>query len=102
MPWFIKTERFKPETLNLSSKERQVFLARHKSWVTQLTKLGNKVSSGYLVNEKGIPGGGGFLILQANSYAEAISLIKNDPMIINDLVNWNLEEWVPVVGELIN
>ena len=100
MPWFIKTERFTEETLTLTPEERQLFLAKHKSWIIHLTRLGQSVYSGYLVDSKGIPGGGGLLILQANSYEEAISLIKRDPMIIHNLVTWRLQEWIPIAGAL--
>lgn len=100
MPWFIKTEQFTKETLTLTPEERQSFLAKHKSWIIHLKGLGQTVYSGYLVDSKGIPGGGGLLILKANSYEEAISLIKSDPMIIHNLVTWKLQEWIPVGGAL--
>ena len=100
MPWFIKTEQFTKETLTLTPEERQLFLAKHKSWIIHLKDLGKTVNSGYLIDDKGIPGGGGLLILKANSYEEAISLIKSDPMIIHNLVIWKLQEWIPVGGAL--
>ena len=100
MPFFIKTENFTKSTLNLSLKERQQFLEEHRSWVIKINNLGNKVTSGYLVNEKKLPGGGGFMIIEAKSYAEANSLVIEDPMIKNNLVIWNLQEWVAVAGEL--
>ena len=102
MSWFIKTERFKSATLRLSKEERKIFLTRHKDWVIKLNKQGKKIISGYLVDEKQLPGGGGLLIVEATSYEEAMSLIKEDPMIVFDLVTWELQEWVPVVGQLMS
>ncbi len=102
MPWYIKTEKFTNKTLKLSAEERKVFLQRHKNWVIQLNKRGEKIISGYLVDKKQLPGGGGLLIIKANSYEEAMSLIQEDPMIICDLVTWELQEWIPIVGQLMN
>ncbi len=98
MPWFIKQEQFTKETLSLSAKQRHVFLDMHKSWVAKLINSGTNVTSGYLVNEKKQPGGGGFLIIEATSYSEALALIQEDPIIKNDLVTWNLQEWIPIVN----
>ena len=102
MSWFIKTEQFTEGTLNLPAKDRAFFLDQHISWVKGLSARGIKISSGYLVNEQKKPGGGGLLVLEANSYNEAMDIINKDPMIINDLVKWNLKEWIPVSGKLIN
>ena len=41
-----------------------------------------------------MPGDGGLLILEMNNYKNALEIIKNDPMIKNDLVEWKLNEWV--------
>ena len=101
MPWFIKTEEFTQSTLNLTSEERLYFLEKHKLWVRELNTAGKKISSGYLVNEKRLPGGGGLLVFEANSFQDALALIKEDPMISNGLVTWNLQEWIPVSGKLL-
>ena len=100
MPWFIKTERFTDETLNLSPAERKQYLNKHCSWVNSLRGQGTKISSGYLINEKKLAGGGGFLIFEAESFKEAKSIVEQDPMISYGLVHWNLHEWVPIVGKL--
>ena len=50
--------------------------------------------SGFLVDELNRPGEGGLLILEMNNYKNALKIIKNDPMIKNDLVEWKLNEWV--------
>ena len=96
MPIFIKTEKFKDKTLELSNNERKKHLLMHKEWVKEMNKLGHYIQSGYLINEKKIPGGGGLLILEAKDYLTAKNIIENDPMIKNDLVNWDLQEWISI------
>ena len=93
MPIFIKTEKFKDKTLALSNNERKKFLLMHKEWVKEINKSGNYIHSGYLMNEQKMAGGGGLLILEAKDYSTAKKIIENDPMIKNDLVNWDLQEW---------
>ena len=105
MPIFIKTEKFKDETLELSNSERKIFLLMHKEWIEQIRQSGNYVHSGYLINEKRMPGGGGLLIIEAKDYLSAQKIIEKDPMITNDLVTWELQEWIPINGiqpELFN
>ena len=98
MPIFIKTEKFKDKTLELSKSEKKKFLLMHKEWVQGISKLGTYIHSGYLINEKKMPGGGGLLILEAKDYLTAKKMIENDPMIKNELVIWELQEWIPIDG----
>ena len=60
MPIFIKTEKFKKETFELSNSERKNFLLMHKEWVKKISQFGHYIHSGYLINEKKMPGGGGY------------------------------------------
>ncbi|WP_320666904.1 YciI family protein [Prochlorococcus sp. MIT 1307] len=101
MPLFIKTEKFTSETMQLLPSQREHYLNEHRSWVSSLNQSDKKVSSGYLVNEEKLPGGGGLMVIKAKSFAEAKSLIQQDPIIVAGLVNWNLQEWIPVVGMLL-
>ncbi len=96
MPWFIKTEKFTPKTLSLFPKDRKAVVDKHIEWIMRLQASGTKIASGYLVNSFREPGGGGFLILKSNSLSEAKSLIEQDPIIIADLVTWDIQEWIPV------
>ena len=96
MPIFIKTEKFKKETLELSNSERKKFLLMHKEWVKDISKSGHYIQSGYLVNEKKTPGGGGLLIIEAKDFMTAKNIIMEDPMIKNKLVIWQLQEWIPI------
>ena len=98
MPIFIKTEKFKDKTLKLSNSERKKVLLMHKEWVKHIAKSGHYIHSGYLINEKKIPGGGGLLITEAKDYLTAKKIIENDPMIKNELVIWELQEWIPIDG----
>ena len=98
MPIFIKTEKFKDRTLKLSKSERKKFLLMHKEWVKGISKSGHYIHSGYLINEKKIPGGGGLLIIEARDYLTARKIIEEDPMIKNKLVIWELQEWIPING----
>ena len=69
MPWFVKTERFlRPYA------ELKPHLQAHRAWVEQLRAQGVPISSGYLVDGEGQPGGGGLLLLECASYAEAEAL----------------------------
>ena len=99
---FIKTERFTREAKKLSSNERKKYILEHKYWVKKIELSGKKIISGYLTNEFREPGGGGLLLVQANTYQEAKVLILEDPMIKNNLVTWDLKEWVYVAGTKIN
>ena len=102
MPLFIKTERFTSSTIKLLPSIRAKYLTNHKNWVKELRKAGKNLTSGYLVNKNHEPGGGGFLVIEATSFDEAKCIIKEDPMIKNNLVAWDLHEWVPVAGKLLS
>ena len=93
MPIFIKTEKFKSTTLELTKSERKKFLFKHKEWVKDTIRSGTNIYSGYLINDKKKPGGGGLLIFEAKDYVSAQAIIEKDPMIKNELVIWDLHEW---------
>lgn len=95
MPWFIKTE-----TLRVSSADARAHLAAHRAWVSDLRTRGIRLSSGYLVDGEGRPGGGGLLVLEAADYGVAEALICQDPMLISGCVEWRLQQWVGAVGDL--
>lgn len=95
MPWFIKTE-----TIRLPPAEVAPQLAAHRAWVAQLRQRGVRISSGYLVDGAGRPGGGGLLLLEAADHASAEALIREDPMVRSGGVDWTLQRWMPVAGDL--
>ncbi len=98
MPIFIKTEKFKKETLDLSNSERKNFLLMHKEWIKTISQSGHYIHSGYLISENKVPGGGGLLIFEAKDYLTAKKIILNDPMIKYNLVIWDLQEWISIDG----
>jgi uncharacterized protein YciI len=95
MAWFIKTETFR-----LPRPQLLAHLQAHHAWVAELRQQGVVISSGYLVDQAGRPGGGGLLLLAAEDYAAAEALVRQDPLIANDCVDWQLQGWIPAVGDL--
>jgi len=93
--WFVKTEQFtKPFPVV------KPHLEAHRQWVTELKSQGYCVTSGYRVDSEGKPGGGGMLFFAAKSYDDAKELVLNDPLIINDCVDWCLNGWIPEIGDI--
>ena len=93
MPFFIKTEIIKKEYLiNLDLKQK--IINEHINWIKKLKKEGINIKSGFLIDEFKRPGDGGLLIIEMKNYKNALKIIKNDPMITNNLVKWKLNEWV--------
>lgn len=95
MPWFIKHETFRAP-----HPAMRPHLEAHRAWVAELRDRGVRLSSGYLVDGAGQPGGGGLLLLEVDSYATAEALIRQDPMVRRGDVDWSLQEWIGVVGDL--
>ena len=93
MPFFVKTEIIKKEFLMNNDLKRKI-INEHIDSVKKLKKEGINIKSGFLVDELNRPGDGGLLFLEMNNYSDALIIIKNDPMIKNDLVEWKLNEWV--------
>ena len=93
MPFFVKTEIIKKEYLMSNNLKRKV-IKEHNDCIKKLKKDGFNIKSGFLIDELKRPGEGGLLILEMNNYKNALKIIKNDPMIKNDLVEWKLNEWV--------
>ena len=98
MPWFIKTETFTPEMAALPIEQRRQSLDAHRQWVAREAAAGRRLRSGFLVDGARRPGGGGLLIFEAASYSEALIWVVNDPIIQAGLVDWQLQEWIPVSG----
>ena len=95
MPIFIKTELIKKEYL-IQKDIRKKIINEHIKWIEQLKVRGINIKSGFLVDKLKQPGAGGLLILEMENYKDALEIIKNDPMIKNDIVDWNLNEWIDV------
>ena len=95
MPIFIKTEVIKKEFL-INSGIRNKIINDHINWIKKLNKKGIDIKSGFLVDEFKKPGAGGLLILEINTYKDALEIVKNDPMIKNNIVDWKLNEWIDI------
>ena len=96
MPFFIKTETIKRHYLDeIAFKNKTI--KEHKLWVKNLIDQGFCIKSGFLVDKDQVPGAGGFLIIECESFEEAEKIIKDDPMIKNNMVNWQLNEWINIV-----
>ena len=95
MPIFIKTELIKKEYL-IKNDIRKKIINEHIKWTENLKRKGINIKSGFLVDELKQPGSGGLLILEIETYEEALKIIKNDPMIKNNIVEWNLNEWIDI------
>jgi uncharacterized protein YciI/GNAT superfamily N-acetyltransferase len=91
--WFCKTERFKRPFL-----EVQPYLQEHKQWVLSLRRRGHCITSGYRVDKEGKPGGGGLMFFAAKSYEDAVNLVKQDPLVANDCVEWEVHGWIGQIG----
>ncbi len=96
MPIFIKTELIKKEYL-IQKDIRKKVINEHIQWIENLKRKGINIKSGFLVNELKQPGDGGLLILDVETYQDALEIIKNDPMVKNNIVEWKLNEWIDIV-----
>ena len=86
MPLFVKIER--------GIVDKQIFdrhVSAHLKYVQSLTERGHKAQTGYWRNSAG-----GMLIFEADSWETAESLVKQDPLIENCCVDYDLHEWVQV------
>lgn len=87
MPWFVKIER---GIVDKTTFDRHV--PAHKAYVEQLIQTGHQAKTGYWAER-----GGGMLLFQAQSWDEASAIIKQDPLIANGCVDYELHEWCVVV-----
>ena len=87
MPTFVKIEK---GIVNKNAFDR--YVSDHKNYVRQLIDLGHQAKTGYWGEL-----GGGMLIFQANSLAEAKDIVAQDPLIVNNCVTYELHEWCIVV-----
>ena len=95
MPIFIKTELIKKQYLSQKTIRKKIINA-HVKWIKELKNKGILIKSGFLVDELKQPGAGGLLMIEIDTYKDALKIIKNDPMIKNNLVEWKLSEWVDI------
>ncbi|HLO89243.1 MAG TPA: YciI family protein [Nostocaceae cyanobacterium] len=83
MPWFVKIEEGKVDKSTFDQH-----IPAHKAYVQQLIAQGHKAKTGYWAKM-----GGGMMVFEAASMAEAQAIIASDPLIQNGCVNYQLYEW---------
>ena len=81
--WFVKIEK------GIVDKPKfDQFVAAHVDYVNSLIENGHRARSGYWQER-----GGGMLIFQADSMANAKAIVQADPLIANNCVEYELHEW---------
>ncbi|MBD2081998.1 YciI family protein [Leptolyngbya sp. FACHB-17] len=87
MPWFVKIEKGIVDKATFDQ-----YVPAHKAFVKDLIAKGYEAKSGYWSCF-----GGGMLMFKANSMDEAEKIVKEDPLIRNQCVDYKLYEWKVVV-----
>ncbi|MBC8121678.1 MAG: hypothetical protein H7Y22_07570 [Gemmatimonadaceae bacterium] len=64
------------------------YVPAHVAYVRNLQSEGRRVESGYWFER-----GGGMMIFEAASRAEAQIIVENDPLVLNGCVRYELKEW---------
>ena len=98
MPLFIKTEFIKKRYLSNLNLRKKI-IQDHINWVKTLRDKGININSGYLIDYLKKPGGGGLLFIECKNYSIAEEIIKSDPMVINNIVDWKLHEWIEITNK---
>ncbi|MEL4894055.1 YciI family protein [Crocosphaera sp. Alani8] len=87
MSWFVKIEKGIVDKGTFDQ-----YVPAHKEYVQDLIHHGHEAKTGYWGEY-----GGGMLLFKAGSLAEAEVIVKKDPLIINNCVEYELHEWCVVV-----
>jgi uncharacterized protein YciI len=91
MPWFVKIE-----TGIVPKQEFDLYIPAHKAYVQDLIDRGHQATTGYWGER-----GGGMMLFQADSLAEAEQLVAADPLVKNHCVTYQLHEWRIVMGRFL-
>ena len=86
MPWFAKIET--------GIVEKSIFdryVPAHLAYVKTLVEQGHKARSGYWHRR-----GGGMMVFEAASRAEAEAIVAADPLVQNNCVVYELYQWCVV------
>jgi len=87
MPWFVKLEKGIVDKASFDQ-----FVPAHKAYVKELIAKGHQAKTGYWAER-----GGGMLLFQAASLAQAKAIALEDPLIRHGCVDYELHEWCVVV-----
>lgn len=83
MAWFVKIEE--------GIVDKSIFdqyIPAHRAYVRDLISQGHQAKTGYWSQR-----GGGMLLFQAESMAEAQEIVAQDPLIKNNCVNYQIFQW---------
>lgn len=83
MPWFVKIESGIVDKATFDQH-----IPAHKAYVKELIAKGHNAKSGYWAKL-----GGGMLLFEAASMAEAEAIVSQDPLIKNGCVSYQIYEW---------
>lgn len=86
MPTFVKIEKG-----IVDKKTFDLYVPEHKKYVKDLIVKGHNARTGYWREY-----GGGMLLFEAKSLAEAKQIVANDPLVKNNCVIYDIHEWVIV------
>lgn len=87
MPTFVKIEEGKVDKSTFDQ-----YVPAHQAYVKDLIAKGHKAKTGYWAQL-----GGGMLVFEAASMAEAKAIVAADPLVKNGCVTYKLYEWKIVV-----
>ena len=87
MPTFVKIEEGKVDKSTFDQ-----YVPAHQAYVKDLIAKGHKAKTGYWAQL-----GGGMLLFEAASMAEAEAIVAADPLVKNGCVKYKLYEWKIVV-----
>ncbi|HEY9799125.1 MAG TPA: YciI family protein [Leptolyngbyaceae cyanobacterium] len=87
MPTFVKIEEGKVDKSTFDQ-----YVPAHQAYVKDLIAKGHKAKTGYWAQL-----GGGMLVFEAASMAEAEAIVAADPLVKNGCVTYKLYEWKIVV-----
>jgi uncharacterized protein YciI len=87
MPWFVKIES---GVVDKSTFDKHV--PAHKAYVQGLISQGHQARSGYWAHR-----GGGMMLFESASMAEAQAIVQSDPLVQNGCVSYEIYEWRIVV-----
>lgn len=83
MPWFAKIEK---GIVDKATFDR--YVPAHRRYVRDLITRGHQAKTGYWAEY-----GGGMLLFEADSLEEAREIVANDPLVLNQCVQYELHEW---------
>ena len=88
MPWFVKIESGIVDKPTFDQ-----FVPAHRAFVRELIAQGHQAKTGYWGCL-----GGGMLLFEAASMAEAEAIVARDPLVAHGCVEYTLYEWRIVEG----